>query len=308
MNTYLKYQLPAIQFLAFLGLTTGFFLLDFAVSSFFFSDIGTAIANKNAIVSPMLINKFKLLQVVSSIIHFVLPALFFGYYSSPKALSYVGIQKFAAPAIIIASVVLMFCIQPFVGWLGEINKQIKFGSLQKSFEQMEAFSNRVFQIFLQMKTMGDLLINLFVMALLPAIAEELFFRGALQKTILRTSGRPWLAILITAVIFALLHGSMFKILPIFTLGILLGIVYYVTRNLWYTIIIHFLNNAFAVMSFYYAGSSQLLKKLTNDDVSIPFYGAVLSLIISAGIIYFVKRESDNVLPTFIANDDNDYLA
>ena len=308
MNTYLKYQPPAIQFLFFLALAFGFFLLNYAVSSFFFSDISTILVNKNAVVSTGLINKFKLAQLAGTIISFILPALLFGYYSSPKALPYIGIQKVIAPVLIIASVLLLLCIQPFVGWLGEMNAHTKFGSLQKSFEEMEALYNRALKVFLQMNNFGDLLVNLFIMALLPAIAEELFFRGALQKTLLRMSQRPWLAILMSSVVFGLLHGTFFKLLPIFTLGLLLGTVYHVTRNLWYTITIHFLNNAFAVLSVYYAGQSEILKKLANDEISVPVYSALISLVIGVGIIYFIKRKSDEVLPEIITNDDNDYLA
>ena len=308
MYTYLKYQPPAVQFLAFLALASGFFLLDVAFSTIFFSDLGPVLVDKNAVVPQELINKVKWLQLSGSVIHFVLPALFFGHYSSPKALSYVGIQKFITPAIFIAAIFLMFCIQPFAGWLGEINAHIKFGSMQKSFEETEAMNDRLFKIFLQMRNVGDLLINLLVLALLPAIAEELFFRGALQKTILRMSGKPWLSILISSVIFALLHNSVFKLLPILTLGILLGTVYYVTRNLWYNITIHFLNNAFAVLSVYYAGKSEVLKKLSGDDMTVPFYAALISLIIAVGIIYFMKKESDKALPEIITNEDNDYLA
>lgn len=308
MNTYLKYQPPAIQFLAFLALTFGFFLLNVAVSSYFFNDIGAVLVDKSAVVHQSLINKFKWSQLAGSVISFILPALLFGYYSSPKALPYVGIQKFIAPVLVIACIALLFCIQPLVGWLGEINAHIKFGSLQKYLESAEAIYNRALQVFLQMKTFGDLLVNLFIMALLPAIAEELFFRGALQKTLLRLSGKPWLAILISSLIFGLLHGTFFKLLPIFTLGLLLGTVYYVTRNLWYTITIHFLNNAFAVLSVYYAGQNNFFKKLANDDISVPLYAAIISLIVAGAIVYFIKKKSDKVFPAFINNDDNDYLA
>lgn len=308
MNTYLKYQPPAIQFLAFLALSGGFFLLDYVISAFFFNDISGVLLDKNAVVSSAVLIKFKWAQFTGSIISFILPALFFGYYSSPKALPYIGVQKIISPVLIIASVALLLCIQPFIGWLGEINAQTKFGSLQKTFEEMEALYNRALQVFLQMKTFGDLLVNLFIMALLPAIGEELFFRGSLQKALLRISQKPWLAILLSSVVFSLLHGTFFKLLPIFTLGLLLGTIYHVTRNLWYTITIHFLNNALAVLSVYYADRSSILKRLASDDISVPLSGALVSFIIGVGIIYFIKRKSDQVLPAIIANEDNDYAA
>lgn len=308
MNTYLKYQPPAIQFLTFLALAAGFFLLNYGISTFFFNDLGSVILDKNAVVSPAIISQFKWAQFTGSVVSFLLPALFFGYYSSPKALPYVGIQKSIVVELFLASVVLLFCIQPLISWTGEINAHIKFGSLQKPFEEMDALHNRALEVFLQMKSPGDLLINLFIMAVLPAISEELFFRGALQKTLSGLSNKPWLAIVISSVVFSLLHGTFFKLLPIFTLSLLLGTVYHFTRNLWYPITIHFLNNALAVLSVYYADRSQILKKLAGDNISVPVYIALASLLIGLGIIYFIKRKSDKVLPEIITNENNDYLA
>ena len=89
---------------------------------------------------------------------------------------------------------------------------------------------------------------------------------------------------------------------------MLGTVYYVTRNIWYCIIIHFLNNAFAVAAVYFAEKSEMMKKLASDDFNLPFYLALISLAITIGIIYFMKKKSDEVLPAFATNDDNDYLA
>ncbi|MCW3106480.1 MAG: family intrarane metalloprotease [Segetibacter sp.] len=308
MKTYLKYQPAAVQFLAFLGLAGGFLILNTALSSFLFKDITAVLLDKNAVISPVLSGKFKWAQLASSIISFIIPSLLFGYYSSPRSLPYIGIQKNASIILFFAAILLLFTIQPFIGWLGEINAHINFGSIQKSLLEMEAMYNRALQVFLQMKNFGDLLVNLFIMALLPAIGEELFFRGSLQKALLRLSHKPWLAIVVSSAVFALLHGTFFKLLPIFTLGLILGIVYHVTRNLWYTILIHFLNNAFAVLSVYYANRSEMLKKLSGDDFSVPLYGALVSLIIGIGIIYFIKKKSDEVLPEIITNDDNDYIA
>lgn len=304
MNTYLKNQPAVIQFLAFLALAAGFFGLYMGISSLLFKNINAVLLNKNAVVSSALIWEFKWAQLTASVISFILPALLFGYYSSPEPLSYVGIRKKIYPVLLAASIVLLLCITPFIGWLGEVNAKATFGSMQKSMLQMEAEYNRVLQVFLQMKTGGELIMNLLIMALLPAVGEELFFRGSLQKVLLRLIGRPWIAIVVSAVVFALLHGTFFKILPIFALGLLLGTVYHITQNIWYTFAIHFINNALAVLSVYYADKSEFLKKLAGDDISVSIYGAAVSLVIGAGLLYFIKRKSDEQFPAAMANEDD----
>ncbi|MDB5246313.1 MAG: family intrarane metalloprotease [Segetibacter sp.] len=308
MNTYLKYQPPAIQFLSFLMLAAGFFFIDFLIASYFFKDLYALLQDKTAAIPSHFTARFKWGQVLTSTVSFIIPAFLFGYFSSPRALPYIGVQKTVSPVLLFASVLLLFCVQPFVGWLGEINGRMNFGEMQKVLLEKEAIYNRVFKVFLQMNSVGDLLLNLLIMALLPAIGEEVFFRGALQKALHRLSNNPWVAIIVTSAVFGLLHGTFFKLLPIFTLGLLLSTVYHVTRNLWYTIIIHFVNNAFAVFAVYYANSSEIMKKLSNDDISVSVFVAAASMLISLGIIYFIKKKSDEVLPEIVTNEDNDYIA
>ena len=303
MNTYLKYQPPAVQFLSFLMFAGGFFFIDFAIASFFYKDLYAVLVNKPENITPELITEFKWSQFITSSISFIIPALLFGYYSSPKALPYIGLQKTVSPVMLGVSVGLLFCIQPFIGWLGNVNSNISFGSMQKSLEAKEAIYNRAIQVFLQMNSVGDLFINLLVMALLPAVGEELFFRGSLQKALLRLNKKPWLAILITAIVFGLLHGTYFKLLPIFALGLLLGIVYHLTQNLWYCITIHFINNALAVILVYFSNRSETLRNLANDNFIFPWYSAIISLAAGVGIIYFIK--SRNISATVEEDDIND---
>lgn len=304
MNTYLKYQPAALQFLAFLMLASGFFILDYAVTTFFFNDINAVMLNPDIAITPAIIQKSKLAQLTASTILFIIPSLLFGYYSSQQPLNYIGFKKNISPLVLLSVVALLFAVQPFVGWLGQVNESINFGSMQKLLQEKEAIYNRILKSFLQMNTPGDLFINLFIMALLPAIGEELFFRGALQTVLLRISDKPWLAILVSSTVFALLHLTVFKVIPIFTLGLLLGTVYYITRNLWYTIVIHFLNNGFAVLAVYYSNSNSFMKKLADDNLDIPLYSAFLSLAAVVFIIYFIRNKSGTAAEESTIEDQN----
>ena len=266
------------------------------------------LSNPSLVISAEAITKFKIVQIISAIISFLFPALLFGYYSSPKALPYVGIQRTVSPIVLIPAIILLFVIQPFIGYIGKLNEHINFGSFQKSMLEIEAMYDRIMKVFLQMHSLGDLLFNLFIMALLPAVSEELFFRGAFQKALLRLSNRPWIAIFISSAVFALLHGTLLKVIPIFALGLLLGTVYHVTRNIWYTITIHFINNGLALLAYYYGDRSEFLKKLSDDTTLVPVYQAIISVVISVGIIYFIAKKGEEVLPKAMTDEDNDFIA
>lgn len=308
MNTYLKYQPPGIQFMAFLGLASGFFILNYIITTLFFSDIGPILQDPSIVITPEIITRFKWAQLAGAVISFLIPALLFGYFSAPQPFKYIGLRNNFSALITVAGVILLLAIQPFVGWLGNVNEKVHFGSMHQTLKNAEALYTRAIEAFLKMNSVGDFIINLFIMAVLPAIGEELFFRGALQKTLLRWNKKPWLSILLSSIVFALLHGTFFKMLPIFALGLMLGTVYYVTRNLWYNIIIHFLNNALAVTAVYFADKSETIKKFASDDITMPIIYAIISLAATLGIIFFMKKKSDETLPEFATNDDNDYIA
>ena len=308
MNTYLKYQPSGIHLLAFLAFAGGCFLLSSIVSYFYFQDVYAIMLDKTTNISPEIITKFKFAQLFSALISFLLPALLFGYYSSPKALPYIGLQPHLSMSIMVAVLLLFLFIQPFIGYIGYFNSHLDFGSFQKYIDQTEGRYERALKIFLQMPTLGDFIINLFIMALLPAVCEELFFRGAFQKALIRFSKRPWIGILVSAFVFALLHGTLLKIIPIFFLGLLLGTIYYITRNLWYTITIHFINNGLALTAVYYSEKNEFLKKLADDNILPPVYMAITGLTISLILIYVIKKKSNTDFPAFMTDEDNDHLA
>ena len=83
----------------------------------------------------------------------------------------------------------------------------------------------------------DVLVSLVIIAVLPAVCEELVLRGALLPSLaLRLGGLP--AVVVTAVVFALIHGDLVRLLFTFALGLLLGLLRLGTRSLWPPVIVH----------------------------------------------------------------------
>lgn len=113
---------------------------------------------------------------------------------------------------------------------------------------IEAASETLQLGLLTMSNSGELLSSLLVMAILPALAEELFFRGVVQQHLVKVMGRAIPAILLTALLFSLVHFQAQRFLAIFWLGGTLGLVYHWTGNLWIPVLGHFLNNGLQVMA------------------------------------------------------------
>ena len=128
-------------------------------------------------------------------------------------------------------------------------------------QQLEAQANALLQQFL---TYGNgawwvLLINLLVLAILPAIGEELTFRGVLQQllygqlstlNVQRSTLNNHLAVWVTAFIFSFIHFQFYGFIPRLLLGALLGYALLWSGNIRYSMIMHATNNALSVLLFY----------------------------------------------------------
>ena len=119
---------------------------------------------------------------------------------------------------------------PLVTLLGGLNQQITFpnalASIEKSFRLAELSAESSTRLFLKVNDLVGLFTNLLVIALLAAFAEELIFRGIVQKLLMERIKNVHLAIWIGAFIFSAFHLQFFSMLPRICLGAALGYSYY----------------------------------------------------------------------------------
>ncbi len=97
-------------------------------------------------------------------------------------------------------------------------------------------------------TLSSLLLNVFVFAVLPALLEEMLFRGYVLRA-LRPYG-DWLAVAVSALLFGLMHGNVAQIPFATVVGVALGWLYVMTDNIWLAVAVHFINNAFSYVMQY----------------------------------------------------------
>ena len=140
---------------------------------------------------------------------------------------------------------------PMISLLTEWNKGMELPSFLASMEemmrQMEESAKEVTDQFLNTSSVGMMFVNLFVIALLPAVGEEMMFRGWLQR-VLGKSVNYHTAIWVSAFVFSAIHFQFYGFIPRMLIGAALGYLYCYTGSLWASIVAHFTNNAVAVIS------------------------------------------------------------
>ena len=256
-------------------------------------------------LNPAYVDAVKTMQIVSTIIMFFIPAYVTARIVTKKPFAHLGLKGGIKINRAVLAVLIMLAALPLVGALAELNKAIPLtASLKKFFDNMESQYAEQVKLMATFKTPTDYIGALFIIALMPAIVEEVFFRGALQSSVTRTIKVPWLAIIITSVIFSVVHFSWYGFIPRVALGMVLGYIFYYTGNLWYSIIGHFFNNALMVTILYYQYMKE--KKIDMEvGETAPWWAGVISAAVLIGLFVLLKKFSaTKVYPDSLVNNND----
>lgn len=200
---------------------------------------------------------------------------------------YLRMRRFPAWDVAFLALLLMMASIPMVLFALNLNELIPLPeSLRANDVQMEATLGGL----LTMEHWGELAANLAIIALLPAIGEEIVFRGVVQQQLMRRIASPWVALVISAAIFSFFHMQFEGFLPRLLLGILLGWLYWRTQNFWVPALAHFFNNAFQVVGQYLYGKEISAVDL-EKDIEVPWFAAA----ISAFMVLVIMRLITNAL-------------
>ena len=239
-------------------------------------------------------------QGLANVFHFLLAALLFAQLSHPQPLSYLGLNKVQKPLQVALVFGLMLSFIPAMNQLGIWLQHLDWGAQAKlNYDKTQQQLASV----MSEHNIAHLLLYLFTFALLPALGEELLFRGVIMRYSYHNAKNIHLAVLFSAAIFAMAHQSPFNFLPIMLAGILLGYIYYYTGSIWLSILAHFVNNAFAVLALFYSKGIADEQKV-HQEQSFIYLLVVVSLILFSALFYLLRKNA-NPLPKDWSDDFKD---
>ncbi|MFN5325087.1 MAG: lysostaphin resistance A-like protein [Bacteroidota bacterium] len=187
---------------------------------------------------------------------FLLPTILASILLFEDPLTELGLRTSSTSAItyLLGGVAVLFSL-PLVNFMVLINEQMHLPEAFQSVEQWmiesEAQLKELTEAMLNMGSFSDLAINLFIIAIIPALAEELLFRGLLQRLFLEFTKNKHAAIWISAILFSAIHMQFYGFIPRMLLGVMFGYLLVWTGNIWVPILAHFVNNGFAVLAAYF---------------------------------------------------------
>jgi len=237
----------------------------------------------------------KLLQLLQTFFIFVVPSAIAACLFFPNALrGLYGNGRIRLNAFL-ASVFAILVSQYFIGWTGYMNSQItlpeSWTNVSEWIIQAEEEAIRITTKLTESNTGVGFIVNVIILAVVPAISEEWLFRGHIQRYLGSWTRNIHVAIFLTSILFAAMHLQFMTFLPRFFLGMILGYLFYYGGNLWYSIIGHFTNNFLALMLMGSDDTTAAVTDQTELQQAATFSSPVV--VISAlgvlALIYFVYR-------------------
>jgi hypothetical protein len=286
-----------MQFALLIGLMGVFIVISGLLVAFLggqmmhvpFSEVGKQI-NK-----PEYVNVSRLLNTLASVLVFLLPALFLARNLGKTAFAHLGFNTAIGFRQMIPLLLIMVAGIMLSGALGELNEKIPLpAALYAKAKALEDEYKTSMMAMANMKTVADYLLSLLVLAAAPALCEEVLFRGGFQQVFIGWTKSKWAGIIITSVLFSAFHFSYFGFLPRLALGIILGLIFFYSKNIWLNIFLHFLNNAMVVTQLYMA--SRMGKPIEKTiDENIPMWVGLIALALLIVFFRIFKKESEAVL-------------
>jgi|HubBroStandDraft_1064217.scaffolds.fasta_scaffold07004_6 membrane protease YdiL (CAAX protease family) len=296
MSNKLRIPSPWSQFSIFVVLGGGMLIAFALIGSLIYKVTGMGDQMRSGL--PMddvaALDVGKLVQFLFSVIVFGLTGYLYARVTFRERPGYnLGLRPATRNSFYLLAILMLILALPLEEWLGELNKHIPLWHWMVS---AETDNDRQVEAFLKVHHPYDPVINVLVMAAVPAFCEEICFRGALQRIMIQICKRPLAGILVSAFLFSFFHFQFEGFLPRMFLGGLLGCAYWYSGSLWVPILAHFFFNASQILLAMYDPG------IVSKDPSIPLKLVLFSLVVVIGLLYALRKGSkttyDGVYGTF----------
>jgi len=252
---------------------------------------------------PGMLTFLRGMQFVQFIGLFVLPAWICSQLFSYEPNRFLGFQAPNLSQFWFWSILIMIILLPFTQFIGELNQRIVFpGGMKEWMQSQEKSAEQTVKALLSAQSLNDLLLNLFFVAVLAGVGEELLFRGLIQRILVRKYGR-WTGIVIAAILFSAMHMQFYGFFPRFLLGVVLGILFAYSGSLWVAILAHFFYDAMLITAAYM--NPDLLEAESVIPLLQLIAPALISLLLSVWVVRQMIQRSNEFPPqepTYVTED------
>lgn len=249
------------------------------------------------------INNLKILQAIATVVLFIAPAITFAVLFTKSGISYLGINAKPKLKTVVIGGLGMVLALPLINYFMELNKGLQLPESMHAIEvwmqKSESSLKKVTEAFMQGTDTSTLFLNLFVVAFMAALSEELFFRGVLQKLLIDCTKNKHVSVWIGAILFSAFHMQFYGFLPRMMMGAYLGYLFVWSGSLWPGITAHFLNNGLAVYLTWLSNRGTIAADTdtvgTGSEQSIYTIISLIMVVTSMILVYRIEKKDHPVL-------------
>jgi len=259
-----------------------------------------------SIIAPLLVSRLndtvtvtRLLTFFQALFLFIIPALVTAIMSTRLPATFLAIDRcprLFPTLIIIATIALSVpAMNMIIEWNAHLHLPDSMKMLEETLRTLENNAEAATTAIMGSDTIGSLIVSILIVGIMAGLSEELFFRGALQRTLGATRLNRHAAVWITAIIFSAVHFQFFGFVPRLLLGAFFGYILLWGNNLWYCIIAHATNNTLATIAMWQqrtsdTGTIDLNTIGQTADTTLPQWPVVTaSIVITAISLILLNR-------------------
>lgn len=241
---------------------------------------------------PAVVSLLKFMQLMGiGLGLFLIPSILFTILVSDKPFRYLKANIPPKPAGIILVFLIMTAMLPFINFLIEINSKLVLPEFMSGIEEWmkksEKSAEELTGTFLEMESITAFLYNLLLVGIMPAVGEELLFRGIIQKLVGKWSRNIHMGIWIAAFIFSFFHLQFYGFLPRLLLGAAFGYLFLWSGSIWVPIIAHFINNGSLIIIKYFSSDSNLEKQMDEVGSTEQTWLLVITNLLLTGMLMYL---------------------
>lgn len=266
------------------------FQINFFESAYIFADY----------TNPENMKILKFLQVLQSIGLFLVPPFLLGYLFENNSFKYLSLKIKPKLIPLILSILIMVVGIPLINFLAEVNSRVDLPDFMSGFEDWMRYTEneaqRLSDAFINVNSFSGLLLNVFMIAIIPGIGEELLFRGVIQRLFSEWTKNAHLAVFISAFIFSAMHMQFYGFVPRMLMGVFFGYLFVWSGSIWLPIIVHFVNNLMAIVFAYLVNINIAKKEIETIGSSLDtLIYVIISFVLVSVFIYLLYKKEKSVV-------------
>lgn len=247
------------------------------------------------IYEPGNLHILKYFQILQTVGLFIFPPFIAAWFYSSTPLLYLRLNKKTSFELFFVAGLAMLLALPVINFLAELNSRMNLpeflSGIESWMKEKEVAAEQLTKLFVKSDSISDYFVNMVMIAILPAIGEELLFRGMIQRLFSDGFKSVHWGIIVASFLFSAFHLQFYGFIPRMLLGVFLGYIFVWSGNIWVPVFAHFVNNGAAVTAYYLLNESTVTKTLeemgtTPDTLVFTILSAVI-----VGLLLFHFRNN-----------------